>query len=269
MNDLQLIEKSLFIDILQVSSHGKSILSFIILLLVLIDNTTKFSSLQVFLPFQSVVRKNNDYQLKKTVSWFHNRHSSYESSSSSSLQYESSNHQVMSEVSDVSMMNESPPSEKKSSQLDIKSPQQETKPPQPETKPPQREVLSSQSETKPPQSEIKSPPEVQSSQSEIKPLQQETKPQPETKPPQPGTKSKTKRVTSKMKFDNSVRIIEILRGEEYSFNRYVICRLQSHIGTLGILTHLPYEHYPAIRLYTNSNVLIRFVDILFTISVIT
>ena len=72
-----------------------------------------------------------------------------------------------------------------------------------------------------------------------------------------------------MKFDNSVRIIEILRGEKYSFSRYVICRPQSHISTLGILTHLPYEYYPAIRLYNNSNVLIRFVDILFSISVIT
>ena len=225
-----------------------------------------------------MVRKNNDHQLKKTVSWFHNRHSSYECSSSSSLQYESSNHQVMSEVSDVSIMNESPPSERKPSQSDINFSQQETQssqveinPLQQETKPPQQEVQSSQSETKLPQSEIKSPQsEAQSSQSEIKPLQQETKPpQPETKPPQPGTKSKTKHVTSKMEFDNSVRIIEILRGEKYSFSRYVICRPQSHISTLGILTHLPYEYYPAIRLYNNSNVLIRFVDILFSISVIT
>lgn len=170
----------------------------------------------------------------------------------------------MSEVSDVSIMNESPPSERKPSQSDINFSQQETQssqveinPLQQETKPPQQEVQSSQSETKLPQSEIK-------------PLQQETKPhQPETKPPQPGTKSKTKHVTSKMKFDNSVRIIEILRGEKYSFSRYVICRPQSHISTLGILTHLPYEYYPAIQLYNNSNVLIRFVDILFSISVIT
>ena len=149
----------------------------------------------------------------------------------------------MSEVSDVSIMNESPPSERKPSQSDINFSQQETQSSQVEINPLQQE-------TKPPQQE------VQSSQSE-------------TKPPQPGTKSKTKHVTSKMKFDNSVRIIEILRGEKYSFSRYVICRPQSHISTLGILTHLPYEYYPAIRLYNNSNVLIRFVDILFSISVIT
>ena len=54
-----------------------------------------------------------------------------------------------------------------------------------------------------------------------------------------------------------------------SSNRHVIPRLQSHIGTLGILTHLPYEYYPAIRLYNNCNIPIRFVDILFYISVTT
>ena len=194
MNDFQLIEKSVYIDILQVSSHGKSILSFIISLLVLIDETCCFSSLQVFLPLQPVVRKNSNHQLKRTISWFHDRHSSYESSPAPILQNESSDHQVMSEVSEVSIKNESPSTEKKSPQPEIKSSQPETQSSHPEIKPPQPEIKSSQSEVKTPQ------PEIQSSQ-------------PETKSPQPRTKSKTKRVTSQMKFDSSVRIIEILHGE--------------------------------------------------------
>ena len=195
-----MIEQSLYFDILQVSCNGKSNGFFIILLIVLVDETCCFSSLKMFLPLQSVVRKDRCHITKPTIDWFQHRHST-KKTSPSSLQNESSDDNVLTKGSDASINTIFSSTEKNSSQKDVKLPvvqssQSGLKHTPLEVKPAQQDIDPSQLPVKPTPAETK--PillEVESSQQElkpiqpiVKPIQPETKPEPELKPTQPEVK---------------------------------------------------------------------------------